>query len=272
MVSIPGVSVRFNEEETDDVFLAVDWRPATHPPMPSVVAHGRPPHVMACGYCHLPDGEGRPENAALAGLPSDYIVQEVRHFATGERSSAAPGWLPGALMSETAHAVSPAELTAAADYFSRLRFTARVRVVEAATVPEPHAINFLFTPEFGRPAAPLGQRIAIAPASMERFERRDSWVDFTAYVPVGALKRGASLAAGEGGVQPCAGCHGEGLKGGAIGPPLAGRSPIYLFRQLYGFQNGARSSTDAAPMKSVTAPLSQPDMIALAAYAASLKP
>jgi cytochrome c553 len=58
----------------------------------------------------------------------------------------------------------------------------------------------------------------------------------------------------------------------AVGPPLAGRSPSYLFRQLYAFRIGARGGPQAAAMQQVAAKLSQADMIALAAYAASLRP
>lgn len=28
------------------------------------------PNARACGSCHLPDGQGRPKNGALAGLPA----------------------------------------------------------------------------------------------------------------------------------------------------------------------------------------------------------
>ena len=44
-----------------------DWHPDSHPPMPPVVAKGGGDGVVACGYCHLPNGQGKPENAGLAG-------------------------------------------------------------------------------------------------------------------------------------------------------------------------------------------------------------
>jgi cytochrome c553 len=253
-VRLPGVSVHFKLSETTDRFRAVDWRPKIHPQMPAVVARGRPPHVLACGYCHLPAGEGRPENAALAGLPREYIIREVHRFATGERAAGPGGWIPGALMVKTAQGATPAEIAAAADYFSRLAFTSRVRVIEVRSAARPRAENFLLVSTPGGPTEPLGQRIVEGPSSMQRFERRDSWIDYTALVPPGSLKRGA------------------GLKGGGVGPPLAGRSPTYLLRQLLAFRSGARGGADAAPMKSVAAVLSPPDMIALAAYAGSLRP
>jgi cytochrome c553 len=62
------------------------------------------------------------------------------------------------------------------------------------------------------------------------------------------------------------------LKGLGDVPRLAGIHPIYLVRQLYDFQVGANTSTAAAQMKKVVEKLSEDDMIAIAAYAASLNP
>ena len=63
-----------------DSFNVPDWHPEEHPAMPDVVEHGRKPSVRGCGYCHLPNGLGRPENASLAGLPAAYIEQQVAGF------------------------------------------------------------------------------------------------------------------------------------------------------------------------------------------------
>src|SRR5271165_4707928 len=64
--SVPGSTVKFSEVQMYDRTAAVDWFPDSHPAMPDVVK-GRLP-VYACGFCHLPQGAGRSENAALAGL------------------------------------------------------------------------------------------------------------------------------------------------------------------------------------------------------------
>ena len=72
---VPGSSVALTLSETRDLFNPPDWHPDGHPPMPEIVAHGRAPEVRACGYCHLTNGQGRPENAGLAGLPAAYIIQ-----------------------------------------------------------------------------------------------------------------------------------------------------------------------------------------------------
>lgn len=75
-------------------FDVADWLPATHPAMPPIVAHGRKPSVNACGFCHLPDGRGRPENAALAGLPAAYLAAQVADMRSGARRPALEGASP----------------------------------------------------------------------------------------------------------------------------------------------------------------------------------
>jgi cytochrome c553 len=52
-----------------DRFIAPIWHPSDHGPLPDIVANGRKPDVLACGFCHRADGPGGPENADLAGLP-----------------------------------------------------------------------------------------------------------------------------------------------------------------------------------------------------------
>ena len=51
-------------------------------------------------------------------------------------------------------------------------------------------------------------------------------------------------------------------------PGLAGRSAIYIYRQLYDIQHGARKGVSVALMQPVVAKLTQDDMIALAAFMA----
>jgi cytochrome c553 len=62
------------------------------------------------------------------------------------------------------------------------------------------------------------------------------------------------------------------LKGLGPVPGLAGRSPSYIIRQLYDIKHGTRDGSWTALMKPVVGKLSQDDMIALAAYFASLRP
>lgn len=70
---VPGSTATYSLSQVRDRFLAPDWHPGDHPPMPEVVARGRKPGVYACGYCHRADGPGGPENASLAGLSEAYM-------------------------------------------------------------------------------------------------------------------------------------------------------------------------------------------------------
>jgi cytochrome c553 len=112
------------------------------------------------------------------------------------------------------------------------------------------------------------------PVDVDQFEHRDTRSQFIAYVPSGSIAKGEMLAktGGAGITTPCATCHGENLRGLAAVPGIAGRSPSYLVRQLYDFQQHARVGSMGALMTPVVEKLSHDDMISLAAYVASLKP
>jgi len=277
---VPGSARTYDAVELDDSFQVADWHPADHPPMPRVVAKGRQPAVFACGYCHLPNGAGRPENASLAGLPYDYIVQQVGLFKSGARRGAVPARDPAKYMAIIAKAATPAEVRAAARYFSQLPPQARVSVVETDMVPHTHVADWLFAVDTTLPEEPIGRRIIELPQNVEQFQRRDSHVDYTAYVPVGSVKAGESLVttggtATGGGTSranvtlPCADCHGADLKGAGMVPRIIGRSPGYLVRQLYEFQAGFRSGEAVAPMTLVAKNLRLEDMLAIASYLAT---
>ena len=70
----------------------------------------------------------------------------------------------------------------------------------------------------------------------------------------------------------CALCHGPELKGLGPVPGIVGRSPSYVVRQLYDFKQGTRSGVSSALMKPTVEKLTGDDLIALAAYLASLNP
>ena len=93
-----------------------------------------------------------------------------------------------------------------------------------------------------------------------------------AYVPVGSIANGKALAAGGGKTVACGVCHGPALKGDGDVPGIAGRDPIYTFRQLYDMQQGRRKGEAAVLMNLVVNKLTIDDMIALSAYTASLEP
>lgn len=270
---LPGSDIAFTRAQYTDRFAVPDWQPGLHPPMPPVVASGHRPNVMACGYCHLPTGDGRPENAALAGLPRAYIIAQMAAFRSGARHSSVADRGPQTMMIESAKGSSEADIAAAADYFSKLRHHGFVRVVEAARVPRTRTTAWLYSRDPAGGSEPIGARIIEMPEDFERFEMRDPAMRYTAYVPPGSIARGARLARtwAKGGLA-CASCHGVQFKGDGDIPPLAGRSPTYIVRQLNDFRTGARSGPEAAPMQQVTATMGNADMIALAAFLGSRAP
>jgi cytochrome c553 len=275
-VTLPGSKVTFKEPQMRDRTTAVDWFPGGHPAMPAAVKGGAGTKGFACGFCHLPEGPGRTESADVAGMPADYLYRQLLDMKSGARSLMDPHYGAQGNMIITAKAWPDADLRAAADYFAKLKYPApnHVKVVETAEVPAHRANAFVYEFEKEGAKEPIGERIIEGPDDFERFELRDWRVPFTAYVPQGAVARGAALAKGDSvkGLPACDTCHGAGLKGGAVAPPIAGRYPTGVFRQLYAFKTGARNGLAAGFMKPMVANLSQKDMIDLAAYVGSLKP
>jgi cytochrome c553 len=276
VVTLPGASEKMTLAQIKDRTTAVDWFPKGHPAMPAAVKGGNGTKNFACGFCHLPEGPGRTESADVAGMPADYLYRQLMDMKNGSRTLMAPTYGAQANMIVTAKAWSDADLRAAADYFAKLKYPSpnHVKVVEAAEVPAHRANAFVYEFEKEGAKEPIGDRIIEGPDDFERFELRDWRVPFTAYVPPGAISRGAALAKGDSakGLPACDTCHGAGLKGGAIAPPIAGRYPTGIFRQLYAFKTDARKSLTAGFMKPMVATLSQKDMIDLAAYVGSLRP
>jgi cytochrome c553 len=265
---VPGSDITYFVPQTRDRFFAPDWHPADHMPMPEVVAHGRKPGVYACGFCHRADGPGGPENADLAGLPEAYILEQMEDLKSGRRGTSVAKRPPD-LMVAVAKAASDEEAKAAATYFASLQPRATVRIVESETAPKTHVAGVVLADAGNGEREPIAGRIIEMPEDTARFENRDSHVGFVAYVPIGSVARGERLASSAGGAG-CVACHGTGLKGTGNVPQLAGRSPSYLFRQLYDFKHGARTGSAGAPMIEIAVKLSTDDMTALVAYAASL--
>jgi cytochrome c553 len=270
---VPDSDGAFTLTQIRDLFFAPDWHPGDHPPMPEIVAGGRKPDVLACGSCHRADGSGGPENAKIAGLPAAYIVQQMADFKSEARKTSVPERLPPQLMITTAKAINDQEVEAAAAYFSAIKPRPAIRVVEAENVPKTQVTGWHLAVAAGADTEPLGQRIVEVPENLEYFSSRDGRARFVAYVPPGSVQRGQALvASGDDKTLPCGMCHGPDLKGLEQAPGIAGRSPIYIVRQLYDFKTGVRAGVGSALMKPVVEKLSVEDMIALAAYAASLSP
>lgn len=270
---IPGSDRSFTWTDLRNLFQVPDWHPEGHPPMPPIVEKGAKPGTFACGFCHQPNGLGRPENSSLAGLPAAYIIQQVHDFKSGVRRSSEPASLPINFMTTAARAVNDDDLRVAAEYFASLRPQRWIRVVETDTVPKTEVGGWMLIAAKGGGTEAIGNRIIEMPEDLERTEFRDPTSGFIAYVPTGSVKRGEALAAGvDGRFTACAACHGAGLKGLGPVPALAGRSPSYVIRQLYDIKHGTRNGAWAELMKPVVASMTLEEMVAVAAYAASLEP
>ena len=270
---VPNSAAAYTLTQIRDLFSPPDWHPENHPAMPDVVGRGNKPGQFACGYCHLPNGLGRPENSSLAGLSATYIAQQVADFRSGVRKSSEPASLPINLMVAVAKLVSDEDTKIAAEYFASLKPAPWIRVVETETVPKTKVGGWMLIADDSGGTESIGQRIIEMPENLERTELRDSASGFIAYVPVGSIRKGEALITnGAGKTTPCAICHGTELKGLGPVPALAGRSPSYIARQLYDFKHGVRNGQWAELMKSVVAGLSEEDMVAIAAYTASLAP
>jgi cytochrome c553 len=166
----------------------------------------------------------------------------------------------------------------AAKYFAGIRPRTQYRVKEATTIPRSYQAGGLYALRPGGETEPLGDRMMEISDNIEHHEMRDPNETFTVYVRPGTLAKGRALAltAPETSPTRCVTCHGMDLRGGTtgttIGPPIAGRSPLYLLRQLIGFKTKSRNGATSTPMQTVTASLSLDDMIAAAAYAGSRTP
>ncbi len=272
-----GSKASFTRAQVIDYYGPADWFPEDHPPMPDIVAHGRKaaaPPIIACGLCHLPNGNGRPENANLTGLTYDYMVQQLQDFRTGARTTSDPRKTNTGLMNGFGRSMTDAEVKAAATYFASIPAKPSSKVLESDTVPRTRPIGGLFIPIKEAGSEPLGNRIVEMPMDEEQTETlRNPRVRFIAYVPRGSLAKGEILVrTGEGKVTPCTACHGADLRGLGPVPRLAGNSPSYLARQLYDMQTGHRAGAWTPLMAPVVAGLSAGDVLAAAAYLGSLRP
>ena len=267
---LPDTDKSFTEYAIHYDYGPADWYPDEHPPMPEIVAHGRESDKLRpCGLCHYPNGQGKPENAPVAGLPAAYILQQLEAFRNGTRRSADPRKANTNEMIQIARHLTEAEMKEVATYFSSIKWRPWVRVVETDMVPKAKpGMNGLFLPQPGNEMEPLGKRILEVPENPDFTERaRAPHSGMLAYVPVGSIKRGEEIATTGGGkTAACTLCHGPELQGVGPIPPIVDRQASYISRQLYDYQAGTRQS---ATMKPVVAKLNEDDIIALAAYLGS---
>jgi cytochrome c553 len=265
-VRIPDSTKTMTATQVDDLFTAADWFPDQNPPRPDIITKGRQPNAMACGVCHLMSGMGHPESADLAGLPVNYIVNQMNDFKSGVRKDYAR-------MNGIAAATTPEEWQQAAQWFSSLKPLPWYKVVETETVPKTYLTGGRMrvpSPDGG--TEPIGNRIIVVPQDPARVLARDPRIGFIANVPPGSVAKGEALVStgGNGKTIACSICHGQGLKGLGDVPRLAGVHPTYLVRQLFNFKTGNSNGMAAVLMKPVAANLTDEDMTDIAAYIAGL--
>jgi cytochrome c553 len=171
-----------------------------------------------------------------------------------------------------------AEVKQAYDYFAKNKLTMqRYKVTEATMVPKTKVQgSWVLAPiaGSGEGMEPIGQRIIEVPNDPVLTTLRDWRIGFTTYVPPGSIKKGEALVTtgGNGKTVQCTICHGQDLRGIGPVPPIAGRSGIYTFRQLYDFKDGARHGAWSQMMQPVVKNLTLDDMIAIVAYTSSRMP
>jgi cytochrome c553 len=272
---VPNSTQGFTATYIADLFTVPDWFPDSHPALPDIVSHGnRQAGVQACGYCHLPNGQGRPENESVAGLPAGYILQELSDFKNDLRKSSEPRMGSVALMVRIAKGVNDDDARAAAGYFSSIKLKPWIRVVETDTVPVTRPNGGMLNVVENGGKEPIGERVIEVPEDLELTELRDSMSGFVAYVPTGSLARGKDLVmtGGNGKTIRCTICHGPDLKGLGNVPSIAGRSPSQMTRQIIDIQTGSRNGPYAQLMKEPVRQLNNDDIVAIVSYLASLQP
>ncbi len=276
LLRLAGSDKAFTISQITSPYNPADWFPNDHPPMPDIVAHGKEASgFRACAICHFPNGQGLMQNAPVAGLPVDYFLRQIADFASGRRRTSDLHKANGFEMAAMARNLTPQEARAAAEYYASIPFKPWVKVIESDTVPKFAATrNGLFLKAEGTETEPLGRRLIELPESTHDTNMlRNPRSGMVAYAPVGSLKRGEAIATTGGGSSvECLTCHGKDLRGTAIAPPIAGRQPSYIGRQLWDIKVGARNGEMAKLMKPAVEKLTQDDLIAITAYVSAQKP
>lgn len=276
---LSGTDRKFTRAQITNIFGPADFYPEDHPVMPEIVARGKAPAVWACSRCHYANGKGRPENAGIAGLPVDYFIAQLQAFKNGERQSSDPRKPNTVMMANYAKGLTDVEMRAAAEYYGSMKWTPWIRVKETERVPQTTTSAGMYLPVAGGADEAIGNRIIEVPEDPELVEiQRSPRVGFVAYVPTGSVKQGELLVTTGGGKTiGCVTCHGPGLQGQMLAgvgtvPGIAGRSPSYLFRQMFDMKSGRRHGKQVEFMKPVVMNLNNDDMLAISAYLASITP
>jgi cytochrome c553 len=157
-------------------------------------------------------------------------------------------------------------------------------VIESDLVPKTRIVGNLYLPTAQERTEPIAGRIIEVPEDIEQAETlRNPRSGFIAYVPPGSIEKGRDLVTTggmrivgneivQGKTTPCVTCHGLDLMGVADVPPIAGRSPSYLARQIWDIQQGTRNGAAVQLMKLAIAKLEPDDLVSIAAYVSSRVP
>jgi cytochrome c553 len=184
-------------------------------------------------------------------------------------------------MIELAKAMTDKEAEEAARYFAAIKYVQWTRVVETDLVPKTRIVGNLFLPTSKELTEPIAGRIIEIPEDEEQTETvRNPHVGFVAYVPPGSIEKGKDLVTMggmrivnntiiQGKTTACVTCHGLDLMGVTDIPPIAGRSPSYIVRQMWDIQQGARNGAAVQLMKMAIARLTPEDLVSVAAYVSS---
>src|SRR5262245_33584452 len=281
---VQGSAASYSLVDVRDGANVIDWFPRDHLPMSDLIAHG--PAGMGelkrgCGSCHLPNGQGRPENAPPGGLPVAYFMRQLQDFRNGLRHTADPRKPNTNTRIELAKAMTDKEAEEAARYFAATKYVQWTRVVETDLVPKTRIVGNLFLPTSTERTEPIAGRIIEVPEDEEQTETvRNPHVGFVAYVPPGSIEKGKDLVTMggmrivnntiiQGKTTACVTCHGLDLLGVNDIPPIAGRSPSYIVRQMWDIQQGARNGAAVQLMKMAIAKLTPEDLVSVAAYVSS---
>lgn len=276
---LEGRSAAYSRRQIKNPTDLIDWFPEDHPDMPDIVRYGPSSLPLekrwSCGFCHLPNGRGRPENSSLAGLPEEYFIQQLIDMRNGLRESHDRRKPNTMTMIGLAEAMSDEEMAEAAEYFAAIPFTSQIKVIETDTIPKVKLHEGrMYLIDDPNVSEPLGDRIVETPIDTYQTNYlRNPRAGWNAYVPVGSLERGRELveAANSSGLN-CGACHGQDLMGLGITPGIAGRSPSYLMRQMYNFKMRSRAGELSGLMQPVVENLSVDEMTAIVAYLSSEGP
>jgi cytochrome c553 len=276
--TVPGSDLELSQEQIDDHWNPPDWFPDDHyAPVPDVVAHGAGPNVRACAACHGFTGAGHPESSHLAGLTVGYITRQMADFRSGaQRSPSGSSAMRRDRFWMSTFEPTQEQIQQAAEWYAGMPVIDWIdEVIETDTVPRTYIGDGRMRhihPDGG--TEPIDGRIIEVPQDRELATARHPNSGFTVYAPTGSVARGEELVTtgADGRTVACFTCHGEDLKGLGDTPRLAGISPTYVVRQLNDFRNGDRAGTLGTLMLLSVLNLTDEDIVAIAAYLATLDP